>query len=459
MEAESSGTVNKVIEGSVSMTTEIDEGEDTLEDGTTIRRKILVTRHFKPITKLTMTNGVVTDAKMEEETVKMEIDENVLQLPPGVVDPKGDNLQTDMTVRTSQETLPGGVIATRKVTKKVISVKYPLVSKQQRKDISTSETTSTTIGSGERETRSYETRTFKESTVRQSIADSTDSKPQDSKGQRYDIGKKPQTERVLQKMKEKTDKGNDVEKGRGWKAERETSEKIRAKIRRVNPDGEIVEDELTEEEDDEDLSDADSSSVIDFNDTSSPSLISPGDSDIDNSAIKVYTDTLESDPVVERKVEEFEDTLPDGTLVRRRVIRTTQKKTVVKRVVMEGPEDNLASAGEDQAKQLLFHPPGSSEPQLAKYSDVTKEEPESETDVKESEETMPDGTVVKKRVKTTTRQKLTTERTVLGGTLDNNMLQEIFKEGNMSKALPTAGEDVSKSKDKQFARPGKKNIR
>lgn len=196
--------------------------------------------------------------------------------------------------------------------------------------------------------------------------------------------------------------------------------------------------------------------MIDFNDTSSPSLISPGDSDIDNSAIKVYTDTLESDPVVERKVEEFEDTLPDGTLVRRRVIRTTQKKTVVKRVVMEGPEDNLASAGEDQAKQLLFHPPGSSEPQLAKYSDVTKEEPESETDVKESEETMPDGTVVKKRVKTTTRQKLTTERTVLGGTLDNNMLQEIFKEGNMSKALPTAGEDVSKSKDKQFARPGLK---
>jgi len=74
--------------------------------------------------------------------------------------------------------------------------------------------------------------------------------------------------------------------------------------------------------------------------------------DDDTAMLRVYTDTLEGEPQTETDVQETEETLPDGTVVRRRVTTTRQQQTIVKRVVMEGPEDELPT-NEDEAEQIL----------------------------------------------------------------------------------------------------------
>lgn len=74
--------------------------------------------------------------------------------------------------------------------------------------------------------------------------------------------------------------------------------------------------------------------------------------DDDTAMLRVYTDTLEGEPHTETDVRETEETLPDGTVVRRRITTTRQQQTIVKRVVMEGPEDELPT-NEDEAEQIL----------------------------------------------------------------------------------------------------------
>lgn len=51
-------------------------------------------------------------------------------------------------------------------------------------------------------------------------------------------------------------------------------------------------------------------------------------------------------------MQETEETLPDGTVIRRRVTTTRQQQTIVKRVIMEGPENELPT-NEDEAEQIL----------------------------------------------------------------------------------------------------------
>ena len=72
----------------------------------------------------------------------------------------------------------------------------------------------------------------------------------------------------------------------------------------------------------------------------------------DSVAVHVYTDTVEKEPEIETSVKEFEETLEDGTIVKRRIIKTKQKQTIIKRVVMEGPEDELPT-NEEQAQEML----------------------------------------------------------------------------------------------------------
>ena len=196
---------------------------------------------------------------------------------------------------------------------------------------------------------------------------------------------------------------------------------VTRKIRRVGPDGEVVEDVFTEEvPDSEVLSETSSiiSSTGDYREISSPvpslsptDLASPYDSDSERGGVRVYTDTVEGEPQVETDIQEFEETLPDGTVVRRKVIKTKQKQTIVKRVVMEGPENELP-ASEEQAQEYLTQ---AFEPGYTRYTDTMEGDPESHTDVQEFEETLDDGTVIKRRVVTTTEQQLKTERTVLEG--------------------------------------------
>jgi len=68
--------------------------------------------------------------------------------------------------------------------------------------------------------------------------------------------------------------------------------------------------------------------------------------------LRVYMDTVAGEPETSTDVQETEETLPDGTVVRRRVTTTRQQQTIVKRVVMEGPEDELPT-NEDEAEEIL----------------------------------------------------------------------------------------------------------
>ena len=69
-------------------------------------------------------------------------------------------------------------------------------------------------------------------------------------------------------------------------------------------------------------------------------------------AVRVYTGTIENDPDIETDVQEFEEVLDDGTVVKKRITKTKQKQTIIKRVVMEGPEDELP-VNEEEAQELL----------------------------------------------------------------------------------------------------------
>ncbi len=197
---------------------------------------------------------------------------------------------------------------------------------------------------------------------------------------------------------------------------------VTKKIRRVGPDGEVIEDVVTEEVPESELSETSSlrSSLSEARDAISPipsspmELASPAESDSDKPSVRVYTDTIEGEPEIETEVQEFEETLPDGTIIKRKVIKTRQKQTVIKRVVMEGPEEDLPSS-EEQAQIMLNQGASVFEPDVYGYTDTQTTEPETSTDVQEFEETLPDGTTVKRKVVTSTEQQLTTERTVMEG--------------------------------------------
>ena len=203
------------------------------------------------------------------------------------------------------------------------------------------------------------------------------------------------------------------------------SQKVRKvvtrKIRRVGPDGDVIEDIISEEVPEGDLlseSDRSSSyqsSLSDARELTSPLPMSPveagSDEETERSSVRVYTDTIEGEPEVETDVQEFEETLPDGTVIKRKVIKTKQRQTIVKRVVMEGPETDLPTT-EEQAQLMLSQDAFDTE---LKYSDHSESRPTSQTSVQEYEQVLDDGTVVKKKITTTKEEQLRTERTVLEG--------------------------------------------
>jgi len=132
--------------------------------------------------------------------------------------------------------------------------------------------------------------------------------------------------------------------------------------------------------------------------------------DPDGRGVRIYTDTTEGVPQVDRDVQETEEVLPDGTVVRRQVVTTSQRQTISTRVVMEGPEDILPTS-KAEAEQLLGEMGVSEE--LGRQIATSESEPQSSTNVEEHEEVLPDGSVVKRRVVTTTKQHVTTERVSL----------------------------------------------
>ncbi|XP_013400021.1 titin isoform X4 [Lingula anatina] len=140
--------------------------------------------------------------------------------------------------------------------------------------------------------------------------------------------------------------------------------------------------------------------------------------------IKLTTETTEGKPHTTQDVEEFEETLPDGTVVKRKVIKTRTTKMVTKKVVAEGPdkEDLLQAAMSQQEPEFQ----GEDQPGFAPGHIVVEEsqgEPKSHTDVEEFEETLPDGTIVKRKIIKTHTEQTTARKIVMEGP-DGQMIEE-----------------------------------
>jgi len=77
--------------------------------GRTQKRKTVTTRFFKPITEITFIEGTPTQTKRREEIVRTEIDENILELPAGVLEPFAKNCDTIITIDNVEEVMPDGL--------------------------------------------------------------------------------------------------------------------------------------------------------------------------------------------------------------------------------------------------------------------------------------------------------------------------------------------------------------
>ena len=160
----------------------------------------------------------------------------------------------------------------------------------------------------------------------------------------------------------------------------------------------------------------------------------------------MYTDTIEGEPQVEQDVMEVEETLDDGTVVKRKIIKTRQKQTIVKRVVMEGPEGYLPVGASDEGSDvtgqqqevtstqvaLTSGSAQDAQAQLQMYRDRLQAEPVQSSDVHVYEETLPDGTVRKKRIVTTTEKSQFTERRMLEGHGAAMMISAASSDANVS---------------------------
>lgn len=368
------------------------------------------------------------EKRVTRQPAGVEVEETVLKLCPGVTDPNATNVRKETREKNFQEVLPDGTVAQKKIIKTVARLKdvpKDLRPKDERPRV---EPQADRMRDDQKEESYFEVEVaLPAQSFRQKDKPTPRDEVQERPVEKDHSSEREVTVRTTEQLRTSTTHTDDTDYQQNVKLSKPTVKKtVKTKIRRIGPDGNITEDLFTEEKD---LSEP--SSPTDREPTS-PFLLSLSgpDSDTENpSAIKIYTDTKESEPVIDRQVQEFEEMLPDGTLVRRRIIKKIERRTVTKRIIMEGPEHELRVSAEAHAQELLRRHEGgetSGETNLTNYTDSNKFQPEVKTNLEEFQETLPDGRVVKKRVTTTTQQQLTTERQLMSGTLQELPLGDMM---------------------------------
>ena len=173
-------------------------------------------------------------------------------------------------------------------------------------------------------------------------------------------------------------------------------------IRSVKPDGEIVEQVVT----------MDSASAVE----SLGALPSPQTSVCEesgeeleptailSSAVIVYADTVEERPDSETEMTEYEEFLPDGTHLRRKVIKTTRHEAVTRRVLMEEiPAEHGQFEPEATLTFLRYSDRADEGPMTVTLSDVTVQD------------TLLDGRSIVTHSTLTDQHQLVMERTFVDG--------------------------------------------
>ena len=179
-------------------------------------------------------------------------------------------------------------------------------------------------------------------------------------------------------------------------------------VRTISEDGEITEVYVSTDEDEE-------SSVVSSRDSS---VGDPDDVGMDIPCITVYASTVEGEPEIEPGINEYEDLLPDGSVVRRRVISTRCRQTITNRIVLDGLDDDETRLDDvfSTLSPVAGIPTDDGCRLVTRYSDRSSTGPEVRTEVQRSEGTLPDGTRVPKQVITMHSHQLTTDRLMVTGT-------------------------------------------
>ena len=401
-------TTQEVVEGEIKTKADISESQEALEDGSILKKKVITTCFYKPLTKTISKNGKVISSSISEQTVSKEVEEIYLQLPPGHIEPFGNNLITETTVLQSDEMLNDRIPSRKKIIKMRVTlqdseaqsltasaqtdVPYELDSMKRIEGELISSTNLSERSSINEDgemviCKSTTTRFFRpiaeitisnglissalinEETTHFDICDTITilSPGVDSLSDSSIIT--VNTEDVFNEKNQegvpilRTVKTNKLFKVMGASkaiASQETNEKLQG-LKSLFPQLFLEEKEI-------------------------------GDS------FKIFSQSVENEPVKNVKIQEFVDILPDGTKVKRRITETVEKRSITRRLAIEGGD------GANITKGMFLHDIHST-PDSEEGHPAGQELPEGE------DELFPfrGSSAIKKRSRTSTQNKFISE--------------------------------------------------
>jgi len=376
-------------------TRDVTENECVLDDGTVQRTVSAITKQFRPRLAAEVIAGDDTDRN--RVLVGIDINERVTLIPSNVSNIDNSNITSDERVEYHEDIVDGGIPCRKTST----ITEYRLLTSIAN-DVPEIPPDVAVI-----EANSVERLDTEYSSVKPGLALSHD--------YRFDIGD------AADQNDEKVDFNMELTPEVSVINKPSVSVKVSQKIRRIGSDGAIEETYTTDQSLSSEYDPSDSILRHDVDAALAPHdvmhcrFLSVADVDGDSPAagygVQVYAKTLEDEPVVEHTVQEYDDVQEDGTLVHRRVTKTTQKKTIVQQVFVQGGDD-----GGDADVTL-------SGPTLREYTDVSVTGPEeTQSQVEETEEVGADGSIVRRKVTTTSHHQLVTERHMVAGRTDDDQL-------------------------------------
>ena len=98
MVAKEPSVTTQIVEGDIDRKVDVEEKEETREDGTVVRSRVTTTKQMQTVTEIVLTDGVESDRHVSEKLVGTVVDEEVLQLGPGVTEPTAENTKTQKSV-------------------------------------------------------------------------------------------------------------------------------------------------------------------------------------------------------------------------------------------------------------------------------------------------------------------------------------------------------------------------
>jgi len=367
-------------------TRDVSEKESVLDDGTVQKRLCTVIKQFR-CTVADEVTAAEQDLNSDRELLSIDVDERVTHIPSDICDINDPNITSDERVEYIEEVTDEGVPCRKKAT-----ITEYFLSKMTEKDVPHDVVVI--------QPESAEHLDIESSLLRPDLLS------QDSSFNVTDLADNTEvnSENVVHDM-ELTSKVSVTNKP--------PTVTVSQGVRRVGSDGRI--EEQYGSGDDALICEYDATdNILTYDDSVLSDVMCyhflsaadgedvPTDELPAGLGVQVYTKTVEDEPIVEQSVTEYDDVEEDGTVVHRRVTKTTQKKTIVQQVFIKGDEgtvDDVTGSG----------------PTVREYTDIVAGPGDMKSNVEETEEILDDGSIVRRKVMMTSHQQLVTERHMVAG--------------------------------------------